>query len=190
RITPSMAGSASMAARSGTAAMPNSRAKAWRLSSVRLVAATIFSDDDSAAARASTLAQRPSPTMPTLIIRLARLVSRNSSFRRWWGIPLRYSALPGKLRPPPFERGLEAVGGDPAAEVAAHLGLGSVERNEGIDAGFDRRAKARDLGAAVDHPFAPAQRLRRDQGQPLGIFHRLRAQRGRRHDAVHHAELQ
>src|SRR5262249_518279 len=63
-----MAGSASMASRLATAGIANSRAKAWRLSSERLVAATIFSRSDFAAARASTRAQRPSPTIPTLTI--------------------------------------------------------------------------------------------------------------------------
>ncbi len=45
--------------------MPNSCANAARFSGERLYAETIFTLSDFSAARVSTLAQRPSPTMPT-----------------------------------------------------------------------------------------------------------------------------
>src|SRR5215467_1555086 len=54
-----------MVFRSGAAATPISCSNALRLSSVRLKPATICTLSDSLLARVSTLAQRPSPTIPT-----------------------------------------------------------------------------------------------------------------------------
>jgi len=55
-----------------------------------------------------------------------------------------------ELPAPPFQRGLEPVGRDPAAELLADLGLGGIERDERVDARLERGAQAGDLGAAVD----------------------------------------
>src|SRR5512133_4004096 len=67
-----MAGSASMLDKSLTGGTPNSRANVVRFSSVRLYAAAISSRSEWREARASTLAQRPRPTIPTFT-RLLRM---------------------------------------------------------------------------------------------------------------------
>src|SRR5262245_56263564 len=66
RMTPFTSGSPSSVFRSGVVGIPNSCWKAWRLSVERLKPATISSLPDCFAARVSTLAQRPRPTMPSL----------------------------------------------------------------------------------------------------------------------------
>src|SRR3954470_15537240 len=65
------------AARSGALLTPNSRWKAARLSSERLKPCTISIEWEVRTARVSTLAQRPSPTIPTL----TRLLVMSSSLQ-------------------------------------------------------------------------------------------------------------
>src|SRR5512143_565532 len=62
---PLISGFASSASIVGDAGTPNSCWNARRFSSERLKPATILTCSDLAAARVSTLAQRPSPMMPT-----------------------------------------------------------------------------------------------------------------------------
>src|SRR5262245_14487666 len=65
RITPFTSGWARSVFRSGVTGTPNSRWNAWRFSTERLKPATISSLPELLAARVSTRAQRPSPTMPS-----------------------------------------------------------------------------------------------------------------------------
>src|SRR4029079_10966731 len=111
-------------------------------------------------------------------------------YRPLWPASTFTRSLFAELRGPPFQRGFEVFLLHDAADLLADLGLDRIERDIRVHARLHRRAETGDLGAAIDHPLAPAQSLRRDQRQPLGVFHGGLAQLGGRNHPVHHAEFE
>src|SRR5215472_18323306 len=75
--------------------------------------------------------------------------------------------LPELCRPP-ANGGGHALAFDDLAKPLTELGLGRVERADGVEPGIECGAKAGRIGAAIDRALGRVERLGRNQRQPLG----------------------
>ena len=123
---------------------------------------------------------------PVKQARLARAQGGGGCRGRGGGVS---SVLLLQLLLAPRQRGLEAVPGADGVEFLADLGLRRIERRQHVEAGVQRIAETRGIEPAIDRELGGGERFRRDQRQPLGVFHGRRGKLSRRHHAVDHADL-